>query len=108
MYDCIWKQCFVSHVFIKAVFTLFCFHRFYVGLEIVCIFDNCYGFFQCFIQFIVPFCNSLRLSLFSRRSRHHAGPRFQKRGMDLMGHVANEVETEQLLQIQTSWYLIIL
>ena len=45
----------------------------------------------------------LRLSLISRRSRHFAGPRYLKRGMDTQGHVANEIETEQILQVQSTW-----
>jgi hypothetical protein len=48
---------------------------------------------------------SVRLSLMSRRSRHFAGTRYIKRGMDPEGHVANEVETEQILQVQSSWYI---
>lgn len=45
----------------------------------------------------------IRLSLVSRRSRHFAGTRYIKRGMDRQGHVANEVETEQILQVQSAW-----
>jgi len=37
------------------------------------------------------------LSLISRRSRFFAGTRFLKRGITDLGHVANEVETEQML-----------
>lgn len=44
-----------------------------------------------------------RLTLIARRSRHHAGTRFNKRGVDLDGFVANEVETEQIVQEETSY-----
>ena len=37
------------------------------------------------------------LSLISRRSRFRQGPRYVKRGSDIQGHVANLVETEQIL-----------
>ncbi|XP_043199196.1 phosphatidylinositide phosphatase SAC2-like [Amphibalanus amphitrite] len=39
----------------------------------------------------------LRLSLISRRSRHRAGTRYRRRGVDPDGWVANYVETEQIL-----------
>jgi hypothetical protein len=42
---------------------------------------------------------ALRLSLVSRRSRHRAGTRFLTRGIDPGGHVANFVETEQILEL---------
>jgi len=35
--------------------------------------------------------------LISRRSRHRAGTRYKRRGVDTDGHVANYVETEQIL-----------
>ena len=38
----------------------------------------------------------------SRRSRHHAGTRYIKRGMDDYGFVANFVETEQIVVNETS------
>ncbi|KAG8466340.1 hypothetical protein KFE25_002096 [Diacronema lutheri] len=41
--------------------------------------------------------NAVRLTLVARRSRHYAGVRLLKRGISLEGHVANEVETEQLV-----------
>lgn len=37
------------------------------------------------------------LALVSRRSRHRAGTRYKRRGVDEQGNVANYVETEQLL-----------
>ena len=37
----------------------------------------------------------ITLLLISRRSRHRAGTRYKKRGVDEKGHVANYVETEQ-------------
>lgn len=40
---------------------------------------------------------TLQLTVIARRSRLFAGARFQKRGIDEQGHVANDVEMEQLL-----------
>lgn len=37
------------------------------------------------------------VALISRRSRHRAGTRYKRRGVDFEGHVANYVETEQIL-----------
>jgi hypothetical protein len=37
--------------------------------------------------------------LISRRSKHRAGTRYEARGVDGEGHVANYVETEQILLI---------
>ncbi|XP_030370513.1 phosphatidylinositide phosphatase SAC2 isoform X1 [Scaptodrosophila lebanonensis] len=37
------------------------------------------------------------LALVSRRSRHRAGTRYKRRGVDEKGHCANYVETEQIL-----------
>lgn len=41
--------------------------------------------------------NAIYVSLLARRSRHFAGARFYKRGIDAEGHVANDVETEQIV-----------
>ena len=38
------------------------------------------------------------LTLIARRSRHFAGPRFHKRGVTPRGYVANEMESEQIVQ----------
>ncbi|XP_076946545.1 phosphoinositide phosphatase SAC3-like [Bidens hawaiensis] len=38
-----------------------------------------------------------KLTLISRRSRHYAGTRYLKRGVNEKGRVANDVETEQIL-----------
>ena len=38
------------------------------------------------------------LTLLARRSRHFAGTRYLKRGASAAGHVANEVETEQIVE----------
>ena len=55
------------------------------------------GFFQsCVVQVQRT---ALRVSLISRRSRHRAGTRFLTRGIDPGGHVANFVETEQILEL---------
>jgi len=40
---------------------------------------------------------SLTVALISRRSRNRAGTRYKRRGVDENGHVANYVETEQIL-----------
>lgn len=40
---------------------------------------------------------AIYVSLIARRSRHFAGARFYKRGIDADGHVANDVETEQVV-----------
>ena len=37
------------------------------------------------------------IALISRRNRHRAGTRYKRRGVDADGHVANFVETEQIL-----------
>ena len=42
--------------------------------------------------------DALRTTLVSRRSRHRAGSRFYARGIDRANHVANFVETEQILE----------
>jgi hypothetical protein len=39
---------------------------------------------------------SLKFILIARRSRHFAGTRYLRRGVDMLGHVANEVESEQI------------
>ncbi|XP_078500053.1 phosphatidylinositide phosphatase SAC2 isoform X2 [Lissotriton helveticus] len=39
------------------------------------------------------------VALISRRSRHRAGMRYKRRGVDKNGHVANHVETEQLIHV---------
>lgn len=41
-----------------------------------------------------------RLALVSRRSRKRAGTRYKRRGIDEDGHVANYVETEQILSLR--------
>uniref|UniRef100_A0A182N165 SAC domain-containing protein n=1 Tax=Anopheles dirus TaxID=7168 RepID=A0A182N165_9DIPT len=40
------------------------------------------------------------LALVSRRSRHRAGTRYKRRGVDEHGHCANYVETEQVLSLR--------
>uniref|UniRef100_F1KTV5 Polyphosphoinositide phosphatase n=1 Tax=Ascaris suum TaxID=6253 RepID=F1KTV5_ASCSU len=42
-------------------------------------------------------CSRLSLTLIGRRSSEYAGTRYLKRGANLRGHVANDVETEQIL-----------
>eukprot|EP00800_Vazella_pourtalesii_P020462 TRINITY_DN7247_c0_g1_i1.p1 TRINITY_DN7247_c0_g1~~TRINITY_DN7247_c0_g1_i1.p1 ORF type:complete len:628 (+),score=140.59 TRINITY_DN7247_c0_g1_i1:38-1921(+) len=43
------------------------------------------------------FGRSLYVTLIARRSRYYAGTRYLKRGMDDLGNVANDVETEQIV-----------
>lgn len=43
----------------------------------------------------------IELYLISRRSRHYAGTRYRKRGINSEGHVANEVQTEIVLYDST-------
>ncbi|KAI0071223.1 hypothetical protein K474DRAFT_1712651 [Panus rudis PR-1116 ss-1] len=46
------------------------------------------------------------VTLIARRSRHHAGARYLKRGVNEEGNVANEVETEQIVSetVTTPFY----
>ncbi|KNA09861.1 hypothetical protein SOVF_149670 [Spinacia oleracea] len=41
--------------------------------------------------------NHFKLTLIARRSRHYAGTRYLKRGVNDKGRVANDVETEQII-----------
>ena len=46
------------------------------------------------------------MTVVARRSRHHAGTRFNRRGVNARGRVANEVETEQIVDAgdaQLTW-----
>ena len=45
---------------------------------------------------------TLTITLIARRSRYFAGTRYRKRGINDQGHVANDVETEQVLDLSTS------
>ena len=47
-----------------------------------------------------PFGTLARLTLLARRSRHYAGTRYLKRGISDAGHVANDVEVEQIVDDQ--------
>lgn len=55
-----------------------------------------YGFVQ-FDEISLPQKNSVQHIIISRRSRHRAGTRYNKRGSNRKGHVANYVESEQIL-----------
>lgn len=46
--------------------------------------------------------NKLFLYLISRRSVYHAGTRYLSRGVDDYGHVANFIETEQIIKYQNN------
>lgn len=45
---------------------------------------------------IALFSRTVYLTVIARRSRHYAGARYLTRGANEQGHVANEVETEQM------------
>ncbi|KAM1116862.1 hypothetical protein ACFX15_007055 [Malus domestica] len=45
----------------------------------------------------IPEAGDFSVSLVSRRSRHFAGTRYLKRGVNDGGRVANDVETEQII-----------
>ncbi|KAL2533314.1 Phosphoinositide phosphatase SAC4 [Abeliophyllum distichum] len=54
-----------------------------------------YGFFK---QATLPISGrEFKLTLIARRSRHYAGTRYLKRGVNEKGRVANDVETEQII-----------
>ncbi|KAG8373872.1 hypothetical protein BUALT_Bualt11G0070500 [Buddleja alternifolia] len=54
-----------------------------------------YGFFKQVALSISA--RDLKLTLIARRSRHYAGTRYLKRGVNEKGRVANDVETEQIV-----------
>ncbi|KAE8656235.1 Phosphoinositide phosphatase SAC2 [Hibiscus syriacus] len=54
-----------------------------------------YGFFKQVRLFVSG--KSFFLTLIARRSRHYAGTRYLKRGVNEKGRVANDVETEQIV-----------
>ena len=49
---------------------------------------------------LCTFGKELKITLVARRSRYFAGTRFLKRGINDLGQVANEVETEQIVEAQ--------
>ena len=49
------------------------------------------------------FGRQLTITLIARRSRHFAGTRYRKRGLNPQGFVANEVETEQIVDAGVDW-----
>ncbi|CDH60697.1 domain-containing protein [Lichtheimia corymbifera JMRC:FSU:9682] len=51
---------------------------------------------------ISVFGRNVVITLIARRSRHFAGARFLKRGVNDMGYVANDVETEQIVAEMTT------
>lgn len=65
--------------------------------------DTVYDWFLCIIHGFIDqvsvsiLSNSIYITLIARRSRHCAGARFLKRGVNSEGYVANEVETEQIV-----------
>ena len=52
------------------------------------------------------FGRAVYITIIGRRSRHFAGARFLKRGVNDLGHVANDVETEQIVseKLTTSFH----
>ena len=72
--------------------------------------DNAFGRIQGHVRWCVPIVHgfidqakitvlgrTVYLTIIARRSRHFAGARFLKRGANQDGHVANDVETEQIV-----------
>ncbi|CAO1626608.1 unnamed protein product [Jaminaea pallidilutea] len=55
----------------------------------------CYGFVDQAKLSVLT--RTIQVTLIARRSRHFAGARFLKRGANEAGHVANDVETEQIV-----------
>ena len=57
--------------------------------------------------FCQKFCNLkgsyIQISVVGRRNRHYAGTRYLKRGITSDGYVANDVETEQILEEVNGW-----
>lgn len=53
----------------------------------------------------VAMLNGLKVSLIARRSRHFAGTRFNRRGIqpDSQGYVANEVESELIMETENAF-----
>jgi len=47
------------------------------------------------------FGKEVTIMLIARRSRHYAGTRYLKRGISVHGKVANDCETEQIVQVDT-------
>lgn len=45
---------------------------------------------------IALYSRTVYLTVIARRSRHYAGARYLTRGANEQGHVANEVESEQM------------
>lgn len=64
----------------------------------------CYGFVD--QAKLAVMSRTVHVTLIARRSRHFAGARFLKRGADEGGHVANDVETEQIVSegLTTAFY----
>lgn len=54
-----------------------------------------HGFWQ--QRSLALFGRSLTVTLIARRSKYFAGTRYLKRGVNFKGQVANDVETEQLV-----------
>ena len=65
-----------------------------------------FHFFVPMIQGFVGSCkiDSTNYLLISRRSYLMGGTRFNSRGIDNLGHVANFVETEQLIESKNEWF----
>ena len=51
------------------------------------------------------FGRPLDMILIARRSRHYAGTRYLKRGLSVDGYVANDCETEQILQVDHGFHM---
>jgi phosphatidylinositol 3,5-bisphosphate 5-phosphatase len=60
-----------------------------------------HGFWQ--QRTLAVFGRSLTITVISRRSKHFAGTRYRKRGVNDQGRVANDVETEQIVAAGFDW-----
>jgi len=60
-----------------------------------------HGFFQ--QRTLSIFGRVVRVTLIARRSRHFAGTRYRKRGVNKQGKTANDVETEQMVDATGEW-----
>lgn len=60
-----------------------------------------HGFWQ--QRTVSIFGRTITIALVARRSRHFAGTRYRKRGINDQGRVANEVETEQIVDAGIDW-----
>lgn len=70
-------------------------HPYYWSLPVI------HGYFE--QNYLSLFGKIISVTLIARRSRHFAGTRYLKRGVNDFGHVANDVETEQIVDSGGDW-----